>query len=74
MGEVAAATAAGGGHGFPLALSTFAGRAGELDEVAGLLGKYRLVTVAGPGGVGKTGAPAGNSVASGRAIRAQYLA
>ena len=25
-----------------------------MDEVAGLLGEYRLVTVTGPGGVGKT--------------------
>ena len=30
------------------------GRAGEVEEVAGLLAQYRLVTVTGPGGVGKT--------------------
>jgi predicted ATPase/DNA-binding CsgD family transcriptional regulator len=30
------------------------GRAGEVDEVAGRLKRYRLVTVTGPGGVGKT--------------------
>ena len=30
------------------------GRAGEADEVAGLLDEFRLVTVTGPGGVGKT--------------------
>ncbi len=30
------------------------GRAGALREVAGLLEEYRLVTVTGPGGVGKT--------------------
>jgi predicted ATPase/DNA-binding CsgD family transcriptional regulator len=54
MGEVAAERAAGGVHGFPPVLSSFVGRRRELDEVAGLLGKYRLVTVTGPGGVGKT--------------------
>jgi predicted ATPase/DNA-binding CsgD family transcriptional regulator len=48
---VAAATAV---HGFPAALSSFVGRAAEVAEVAGLLGEYRLVTVTGPGGMGKT--------------------
>jgi predicted ATPase len=41
-------------HGFPAALASFIGRAGALREVAGLLAEYRLVTVTGPGGVGKT--------------------
>jgi hypothetical protein len=41
-------------HGFPAALTSFVGRAGAVREVAGLLGEYRLVTVTGPGGVGKT--------------------
>ena len=41
-------------HGFPAALTSFIGRAGALREVAGLLEEYRLVTVTGPGGVGKT--------------------
>jgi predicted ATPase/DNA-binding CsgD family transcriptional regulator len=41
-------------HGFVPALTSFVGRAGQVDEVAGLLGEYRLVTVTGPGGVGKT--------------------
>ena len=36
------------------ALTTFVGRSAEVDEVVGLLGRYRLVTVTGPGGVGKT--------------------
>ena len=49
-----AAAAAGGVHGFSPALTSFVGRAAEVDEVAGLVGKYRLVTVTGPGGVGKT--------------------
>ena len=41
-------------HGFVPALTSFVGRAGQLDEVAGLLAKTRMVTVTGPGGVGKT--------------------
>ena len=41
-------------HGFPAALASFIGRAGARREVAGLLGECRLVTVTGPGGVGKT--------------------
>jgi hypothetical protein len=50
----AAVTAAGEMHGFPAALASFIGRAGARREVAGLLGEYRLVTVTGPGGAGKT--------------------
>ena len=46
--------AAGGAHGWPSALTSFIGRAGPLAEVASLLGQYRLVTVTGPGGCGKT--------------------
>jgi len=38
----------------PAALASFIGRAGALRDAAGLLGEYRLVTVTGPGGVGKT--------------------
>jgi predicted ATPase len=45
---------AGGVHGFPAALTSFIGRNGPVGEVAGLLVEYRLVTVTGPGGVGKT--------------------
>ncbi len=41
-------------RGFAPALTSFVGRADALDDVAGLLGEFRLVTVAGPGGVGKT--------------------
>ncbi len=47
-------TAAGSVHGFPAALTSFVGRGGVVDEVAGQLGQYRLVTVTGPGGAGKT--------------------
>jgi predicted ATPase/DNA-binding CsgD family transcriptional regulator/transcriptional regulator with XRE-family HTH domain len=45
---------AGGVHGFPAALTSFVGRAGPMSEVAALLDQYRLVTVTGPGGAGKT--------------------
>jgi predicted ATPase/class 3 adenylate cyclase/DNA-binding CsgD family transcriptional regulator len=44
----------GGVHGFPAVLTSFVGRSVELDEVAELLARYRLVTVTGPGGMGKT--------------------
>jgi predicted ATPase/DNA-binding CsgD family transcriptional regulator len=53
MGD-AAGTAVASLHGFVPALTSFVGRAGEVDEVAAMLGDYRLVTVTGPGGVGKT--------------------
>ena len=48
------AAAAGGVHGFPAGLTSFIGRTGPAREVAGLLTEHRLVTVTGPGGVGKT--------------------
>jgi len=48
------ADAAGGMHGFPAALTSFVGRARVVDEIVGQLGQYRLVTVTGPGGAGKT--------------------
>ena len=38
----------------PADVSGFVGRSGELARLAGLLNRARLVTVAGPGGVGKT--------------------
>src|SRR5271156_369020 len=41
-------------HGFPAALTSFVGRAAVVGEIAGQLGQYRLVTVTGPGGAGKT--------------------
>jgi non-specific serine/threonine protein kinase len=54
VGGSAEVTATGGVHGFPAGLTSFIGRAGPVREVAGLLGEYRLVTVTGPGGAGKT--------------------
>jgi non-specific serine/threonine protein kinase len=41
-------------HGFVIALTSFVGRQDEVAEVAALLADYRLVTVTGPGGMGKT--------------------
>jgi predicted ATPase/DNA-binding CsgD family transcriptional regulator len=55
VGQSAAeASVAGGVHGFPASLTSFVGRAGPVGEVAGLLEQHRLVTVTGPGGMGKT--------------------
>src|SRR5262245_58068644 len=52
--RAAPGAAVAGVHGFAAALTSFVGRAGQLAEVARLLGECRLVTVTGPGGVGKT--------------------
>jgi class 3 adenylate cyclase len=67
----AAAPAAGTGdvHGFPVALTSFVGRERAADEVAGLLEGSRLVTVTGPGGVGKTRLAGGGRRAGGRPVR-----
>jgi predicted ATPase/DNA-binding CsgD family transcriptional regulator len=54
VGESAAVRVADGVHGFPAGRTSFVGRAGPVREVAVLLEQYRLVTVTGPGGAGKT--------------------
>ncbi|MGO9783966.1 MAG: LuxR C-terminal-related transcriptional regulator [Streptosporangiaceae bacterium] len=54
MERSAVADVAGSMHGFPAALTSFVGRAAVVDAVAGQLGQYRLVTLTGPGGAGKT--------------------
>jgi len=46
--------AVAGTHGFTAALTSFVGRAAEGAELTGLVAEYRLVTVTGPGGVGKS--------------------
>lgn len=38
----------------PIRLASFVGRESEVDEVHRLLGDHRLVTLTGPGGIGKT--------------------
>jgi predicted ATPase len=54
VGRSAVADLAGGMHGFPVALTSFVGRAQAVAEVAGRLSQCRLVTMTGPGGAGKT--------------------
>jgi predicted ATPase len=41
-------------HGFPASLTSFVGRAQAIAEIAAQLAEYRLVTLTGPGGAGKT--------------------
>ena len=48
------ACATGGLRGSPRPLTSFIGRRTEIDQLRHLLGDHRLVTVTGPGGVGKT--------------------
>jgi predicted ATPase/DNA-binding CsgD family transcriptional regulator len=54
MTRVAPGAAPAGMHGFTSALTSFVGRADAVAEVTKLVEEYRLVTVTGPGGVGKT--------------------
>ena len=41
-------------HNLPLPVAALVGRGRELEGITGILGKARLVTITGPGGVGKT--------------------
>ncbi|HEX6676189.1 MAG TPA: BTAD domain-containing putative transcriptional regulator [Actinomycetes bacterium] len=49
-----AAGARPGRANLPMQLTSFVGREAELGEVLELLGRHRMVTLTGPGGVGKT--------------------
>ncbi|HEY2281582.1 MAG TPA: DUF4062 domain-containing protein [Streptosporangiaceae bacterium] len=75
-GRAAAATPArAGAHGFrplPVSLTSLLGREQDIDEVTRLIERpdVRLVTLTGPGGVGKTRL----AVALGERLRAQYTA
>jgi transcriptional regulator with XRE-family HTH domain len=50
------AETSGSGHAqpMPLALTSFVGRRREIGDIERLLGLYRLLTITGPGGCGKT--------------------
>jgi predicted ATPase len=52
--EVSAAASQDAPHNLPIALTSFIGRAAELEAVSNLLRAHRLVTLTGVGGVGKT--------------------
>jgi non-specific serine/threonine protein kinase len=54
VGEDSGIAAIGGMHGFVPPLTGLFGRAAEIETLADLVAEYRLVTVTGPGGVGKT--------------------
>jgi hypothetical protein len=54
VGEDAVIAAIGSMHGFVPPLTGLFGRAREIETLADLVAEYRLVTVTGPGGVGKT--------------------
>jgi predicted ATPase/class 3 adenylate cyclase len=47
-------TAAAPSHNLPAPLTSFVGRRSEIAELTDLLTRHRIVTVAGPGGAGKT--------------------
>jgi len=52
--ELAVPASVGGLHNVPPSLTSFLGRDDELDTAAMLVTEHRLVTISGPGGVGKT--------------------
>jgi len=54
LDRTASGLVAGPGHRPPAFWSSFVGRTPEVEEVVTLLGSARLVTLTGPGGIGKT--------------------
>jgi predicted ATPase/DNA-binding CsgD family transcriptional regulator len=54
VGRSVVTDAAGSMHGFPVALTSFVGRSQAVAEISHRLSQWRLVTVTGPGGAGKT--------------------
>jgi predicted ATPase/DNA-binding NarL/FixJ family response regulator len=54
VAQAAARIASADVHGLPPSLTSFVGRSAEASELASLLSRHRMVTVTGPGGVGKT--------------------
>ena len=44
-------------HNLPEQLTSFVGREREMEEITNLIASSRLVTLTGPGGIGKTGSP-----------------
>ena len=52
--RIACTPAGRGQHALPVETTGFVGREAELARLTALLGHARLVTVTGPGGVGKT--------------------
>ena len=58
----------------PLPVSSFIGRARELEQTAAALGQARVVTLTGPGGVGKTRLAVQAARAGGGAVRGWRVA
>lgn len=48
------ASTPGRGHNLPARITSLIGRSGDVSRVVDLLGEHRLLTLTGPGGVGKT--------------------
>jgi hypothetical protein len=74
VGWCAPVTIAGGVHGLPAALMGFAGRAGPVREVGGLLEDCRLVTVTGRGGWRRTRLTGEGRAAGGGWVRGRGVA
>ena len=74
VGGLPAVAAAGGLRGFPAVLTSFIGREEAVRDVAGLLEECRLVTVTGPGGVGKTRLAGAGGRAGGGPVHRRGLA